>query len=235
MSLCIRGTIYLDRCGWGQGIASPRWGSPLAIPWPSQICGASSDVEQYKEKNKGALFHKAKCQKPLVYVSLYLQLSFLSFEELSFASLCTAQVHFSWLFLPWHRWYLYFHERILGHLIGDPHFSLVFWNWDNQKADGGNMMPTMFTQEGSPLYDAKRNQNHLPPILNTLNITDLTNTSISNDQIIQDNLSIMYNNIVTASTPDLFMGKQYRYLFFLHNIRFCLFQQSGSNVLPCKH
>ncbi|KAI5060167.1 hypothetical protein GOP47_0024587 [Adiantum capillus-veneris] len=119
------------------------------------------------------------------------------------------QVHFSWLFLPWHRWYLYFHEQILAKLIGDPKFSLVYWNWDNQANVGGNIMPTMFTQEGSALYDAKRNQNHLPPILNTLALTDLASNALTNKQIIQDNLNIMYQSIVTASTPDLFMGKKY--------------------------
>lgn len=119
------------------------------------------------------------------------------------------QVHFSWLFLPWHRWYLYYHERILGSLIGDPNFSLVFWNWDNQ-VGGGNMMPAMFTPQNSALYDSKRNQAHLPPTLNSLNVASLSSTTLqSNSQITQDNLNIMYQSMVTASTPDLFMGKQY--------------------------
>ena len=98
----------------------------------------------------------------------------------------------------------------MGHLIGDPKFALVFWNWDNQSNAGGNVMPAMFTKEGSSLYDAKRTLAHLPPTLNTLNLSDLTNTNLTNDQIIQDNLNIMYQSIVTASTPDLFMGKKYR-------------------------
>ena len=28
----------------------------------------------------------------------------------------TVEIHGSWRFLPWHRMYLYFHERILAHL-----------------------------------------------------------------------------------------------------------------------
>ncbi|MCO5611039.1 hypothetical protein L7F22_065289 [Adiantum nelumboides] len=112
------------------------------------------------------------------------------------------QIHFSWLFLPWHRWYLYFHERILGQLIGDPNFSLVYCNWDNQAN-------VMFTQQGSALYDAKRNQNHLPPVLNTLALSDLASNALTNTQTIQDNPNVMYQSIVTASTPDLFMGKKY--------------------------
>ncbi|KAG8386534.1 hypothetical protein BUALT_Bualt03G0158400 [Buddleja alternifolia] len=43
------------------------------------------------------------------------------------------QVHNSWFFFPFHRWYLYFYERILGKLIGDPTFALPFWNWDNPR------------------------------------------------------------------------------------------------------
>ncbi|KAL4581483.1 hypothetical protein LXL04_017700 [Taraxacum kok-saghyz] len=41
------------------------------------------------------------------------------------------QIHNSWLFFPFHRWYLFFYERILGDLIKDPHFALPYWNWDN--------------------------------------------------------------------------------------------------------
>jgi polyphenol oxidase len=40
------------------------------------------------------------------------------------------QVHFSWQFFPWHRSYLYFHERILGNLINDSDFRLAYWDWD---------------------------------------------------------------------------------------------------------
>ncbi|MFS7947023.1 putative catechol oxidase [Helianthus anomalus] len=36
------------------------------------------------------------------------------------------QIHNSWLFFPFHRWYLYFYERILGKLINDPTFALPF-------------------------------------------------------------------------------------------------------------
>ena len=46
-------------------------------------------------------------------------------------SLFFPQVHFSYLFFPWHRYYLYFHESILGSLIDDPAFALPYWNWDN--------------------------------------------------------------------------------------------------------
>jgi hypothetical protein len=40
------------------------------------------------------------------------------------------EVHQSWRFLPWHRMYLYFHERILCKLLNDNSFRLPFWDWD---------------------------------------------------------------------------------------------------------
>ncbi|PPD69237.1 hypothetical protein GOBAR_DD33887 [Gossypium barbadense] len=51
------------------------------------------------------------------------------------------EVHYSWLFYPFHRMYLYFFERILGKLI-DPY---------------------------SPLYDENRNLEHQPDVLVNLN------------------------------------------------------------------
>jgi hypothetical protein len=40
-------------------------------------------------------------------------------------------IHYHWTFFLWHRAYLYFHERILGKLIGDDNFRLPYWEWDN--------------------------------------------------------------------------------------------------------
>ncbi|KAH7373384.1 hypothetical protein KP509_17G053300 [Ceratopteris richardii] len=114
------------------------------------------------------------------------------------------QVHFSWVFLPWHRWYLYFHERILASLLGDPTFSLVFWNWDDQR-DGGNVMPAMYLPNDSSLYDAKRNQANLPPTL-----VKLVPTITGNDsEIINQNLNAMYQDVVTNDNAELFMGGAY--------------------------
>lgn len=39
-------------------------------------------------------------------------------------------IHQSWLFFPWHRAYLYYHEKILGKLINDNSFRLPYWDWD---------------------------------------------------------------------------------------------------------
>ncbi|KAL2343996.1 hypothetical protein Fmac_005281 [Flemingia macrophylla] len=125
------------------------------------------------------------------------------------------QVHNSWLFFPYHRWYLYFYEKILGSLIGDPTFALPFWNWDNPK--GGMEIPSMYTDKTSPLYDPRRSPNHQPPTLVDLdyNQKDDDDPSASeninpNDQV-ASNLSIMYRNVVSnGKLPRLFLGSPYR-------------------------
>ncbi|KAL3821319.1 hypothetical protein ACJIZ3_007224 [Penstemon smallii] len=100
------------------------------------------------------------------------------------------QVHNSWLFFPFHRWYLYFYERILGKLIGDPTFALPFWNWDNPK---GMTIPPMFVDPKAAIYDPKRNQANLPPA-----VIDLGSTG--NTDPLQ---------VVNADVFD-FMGQPYR-------------------------
>jgi len=51
------------------------------------------------------------------------------------------EVHQSWRFLPWHRMYLYFHERILAKLLNDNSFRLPFWDWD---ATTGRTLPPVY-------------------------------------------------------------------------------------------
>jgi hypothetical protein len=55
------------------------------------------------------------------------------------------QIHGSWNFFPWHRAYLYFHERILGSLIGNiNNFRLPYWDWENSRT-----MPSLYLSPGS--------------------------------------------------------------------------------------
>jgi polyphenol oxidase len=66
------------------------------------------------------------------------------------------QIHGSWWFFPWHRCYLYFHERILGHLVGDTSLTLPYWDWDNA---GRRMIPAPYTSPNNrtnPLFDVNR-------------------------------------------------------------------------------
>ncbi|KAL8031879.1 hypothetical protein ABFX02_13G058200 [Erythranthe guttata] len=115
------------------------------------------------------------------------------------------QIHNSWHFYPWHRWYLYFYERILGSLIDDPTFGLPFWNWDNPP---GMVMPDMFAVTTSPLYDARRNLEHLPPAAADLNFASKPTTDPS--KIVTNNLTTMYGEMVrNVSKLEDFYGAKY--------------------------
>ncbi|PIN06391.1 Catechol oxidase [Handroanthus impetiginosus] len=113
------------------------------------------------------------------------------------------QVHNSWLFFPFHRWYLYFHERILGKLIGEPTFALPFLNWDNPK---GMTMPPMFLDPKYALYDSKRNQDNLPPA-----VVDLGGSKNPNPlQLVVNNLTIMHTKMIRGNVDAYdFMGIPY--------------------------
>lgn len=68
----------------------------------------------------------------------------------------TVDIHGSWTFFPWHRGYLYYYERILGSLVGDPeNFRLPYWDWENVRA-----IPAAYTTPSgvtnNSLYDAVR-------------------------------------------------------------------------------
>ncbi|KAJ8423529.1 hypothetical protein Cgig2_030024 [Carnegiea gigantea] len=98
------------------------------------------------------------------------------------------QVHSSWLFFPFHRWYLYFYERILGKLIDDPTFAMPFWNWDSPT---GMQMPTIYTNSNSPLYDPLRDARHQPPTIADLNYDGEDNSELTDDELITANLTTM--------------------------------------------
>ncbi|KAL2520149.1 Polyphenol oxidase I [Forsythia ovata] len=86
----------------------------------------TSDLQDLRGFTQQANFHCAYCNG--------------AHDQVGFNDL-DLQVHNSWLFFPFHMWYLYFYERILGKLINDPTFALPFWNWDNPK---GMILPPIF-------------------------------------------------------------------------------------------
>ncbi|PSR98570.1 Polyphenol oxidase [Actinidia chinensis var. chinensis] len=117
------------------------------------------------------------------------------------------QVHNSWIFFPWHRYYLYFFEKILGKLIDDPNFAIPYWNWD---APAGMTMPAIYTDPNSPLYDKLRDAKHQPPNLVDLDYNGRDENTPSQQQI-NSNLTIMYRQVVSSGrTPQLFLGSTYR-------------------------
>ncbi|KAK4385203.1 Aureusidin synthase [Sesamum angolense] len=118
------------------------------------------------------------------------------------------EVHRSLLFFPFHRWYLYFYERICRKLLQDETFALPFWNYDSPS---GMEIPAMFNDSSSSLYDSLRNQDHLPPAVVDLN-GDFLVTGIPPEKTqIDYNLNLMYKQMITnATTPRLFFGQPYR-------------------------
>jgi polyphenol oxidase len=68
----------------------------------------------------------------------------------------SVHVHFNWKFFAFHRAYLYFHERILGKLIGDMDFRLPYWDWDvssHRKLPGAYTNPN---NSSNPLFNSTR-------------------------------------------------------------------------------
>ncbi|KAM1008633.1 hypothetical protein ACFX2A_005149 [Malus domestica] len=129
-----------------------------------------------------------------------------AYDQVGFPNL-ELQIHQSWLFFPFHRYYLYFHERILAKLIDDPTFALPFWNWD---APAGMQLPALFANPDSPLYDELRAASHQPPTLIDLDFNG-TDETMSKDAQIDANLKIMYRQMVSNSKkPLLFFGSPYR-------------------------
>jgi Common central domain of tyrosinase/Polyphenol oxidase middle domain len=63
------------------------------------------------------------------------------------------QVHWSWLFLPWHRGFLYHLERTLAAAIGERTLALPYWD-----SSSDQMIPSHYWGEGNPLYDSTRLQ-----------------------------------------------------------------------------
>ncbi|MQM23393.1 hypothetical protein Taro_056457 [Colocasia esculenta] len=117
------------------------------------------------------------------------------------------QVHACWLFLPWHRMYLYFYERILGKLIGDENFAIPFWNWDHPE---GMQMPALYTKVKSPLYNPNRNPKHLPPTTLLLDYSGTDPDDADDPKHIRDNLALMHRQMITnAKTPEQFMGARF--------------------------
>lgn len=59
--------------------------------------------------------------------------------------------HGNWFFLPWHRAYLFYFERICRELTGESGFALPFWNWQKDRA-----VPAQFWGAGNPLDHSPR-------------------------------------------------------------------------------
>jgi tyrosinase len=59
--------------------------------------------------------------------------------------------HGNWFFLPWHREYLLYFERICRQLSGNKTFALPYWNWAVE-----SKVPDIFWGAGNPMFDSNR-------------------------------------------------------------------------------
>jgi tyrosinase len=66
--------------------------------------------------------------------------------------------HGQWWFLPWHRMYLLFFERIIRKLSNTPSFTLPFWNYSDPLDATQAILPLMFRTPttGNALYVSQR-------------------------------------------------------------------------------
>jgi hypothetical protein len=62
------------------------------------------------------------------------------------------QIHYSWLFFPWHRAFLAALEQQMQAAINEPTFALPYWDWTKR----GRQMPAHYYGEGNPLLDVTR-------------------------------------------------------------------------------
>src|ERR1043165_7103890 len=67
-------------------------------------------------------------------------------------------MHGNWWFLPWHRGYIYYLEKIVRQMSGDEDFRLPYWAWESPNQ---NVLPAPFRQpkfdgQVNPLFDGTR-------------------------------------------------------------------------------
>ncbi len=70
------------------------------------------------------------------------------------------QVHYNWLFLPWHRAYLWNLEKNMQTVIGEPKLALPYWDWTRSPR-----IPAAFWGDDNPLNNVtrlQRGQDELP-------------------------------------------------------------------------
>ncbi|KAL5704015.1 catechol oxidase [Ranunculus cassubicifolius] len=119
------------------------------------------------------------------------------------------QIHRSWLFAPWHRYYIYFWEKILGKLIGDPTFAIPFWSWDTPN---GMFMPKPYLDTSSSLYNDNRNHGHYDTIMDYDFTFGKPNPAPEEyEEITIRNLKKIHNMFTeTIGAPSLFLGAPLR-------------------------
>lgn len=63
--------------------------------------------------------------------------------------------HFSPWFVAWHRWYIFYLEKIVRQMSGAPDFALPYWNYASDEGPS-LQLPAAFQDSNNPLYEDLR-------------------------------------------------------------------------------
>lgn len=97
--------------------------------------------------------------------------------------------HSNWWFLPWHRAYLYYFERVCQDILNNPSFALPYWDWTRSPRIPG------------PFWSGILNGNGISPALNR---EISANTDIPSEFVGQEVISRLMN---TGSLQTIYSGK----------------------------
>ncbi|VAI53373.1 unnamed protein product [Triticum turgidum subsp. durum] len=152
--------------------ALPPPNGPLRVRRPAHLVGADAEyvrkyeagVQMMRDLDASGDPRSFKSQAAIheAYCNFHYKVTAAAVAATRTAGAIDLDVHFSSIFAPWHRMYIYFFERIIGELIGDSAFALPYWNWD---APDGMMLPPIFNNASSPLYDANRDPAHVNAVM----------------------------------------------------------------------
>ncbi|XP_058096724.1 polyphenol oxidase, chloroplastic-like [Magnolia sinica] len=184
----------------------PSPSTPLRIRKPAHLLNAD-DLAKYKEAYR--LMKALDPSDPWSFeqqARVHCQYCNGAYDQVGFD--VPVNVHFNWIFEPWHRYYLHFHERILGKLIGDETLALPFWNWDSPD---GMTIPSIFNDTKSPLYNEKRNQNNLTKVMDYHYSTQNYEDKYTEEELKLKNLYEMNTTYrESLPLPELFHGDPVR-------------------------
>ncbi|HEV2176785.1 MAG TPA: tyrosinase family protein [Terriglobia bacterium] len=103
-------------------------------------------------------------------------------------------IHRNWLWLPWHRVYLVYFERICRKLTGDNNFALPYWNWNTHPA-----VPDPFWDTSSSLYDPQPGDPNQTG--RAITQTDQADPSIIGTAVLQNILNETSFNLFASGPP----------------------------------
>ncbi|BBN06380.1 polyphenol oxidase [Marchantia polymorpha subsp. ruderalis] len=143
----------------------------------------------------------------------------------------TLDIHLNWFFLPWHRMFIYFHEKILQTLLKDPNFTLHFWNFDSSVTlstserpgcfKAGHFFPPMYLDPSKSTFEPNRTYRAFEPSRpvdlsfdatqwNPLGGVPPVFPNYTLEEQVWRNGATMYKSVVSSSNASSFIGKPFR-------------------------